>query len=333
MCRKRAYGNVAMSVRHGDGDTGLMHDRQSSAAGKAREVIAVFGPTGVGKTAVALALAGRLRARGEDPVAVSADALQVYMGMETLTGVASAGERAQLEHRLVSFLSPGETFSAGRYAQLAHVEIDGLLAAGRRPIVVGGTGLYLRAALTDLDMKPPPAKGTRERWRAELADRGAPGLHAILAERAPAVARELNPNDRQRVMRALELADAGELQAPTGESQLWSEDMRRPTLLVGLTMEREALYERIDARVQAMLDAGVREEVERADAAGASETARKALGFQELLSGDVEGMKRRTRNYAKRQLSWMRKLAGVRVIDVTGREPDGVAGEILDSGA
>jgi tRNA dimethylallyltransferase len=297
------------------------------------QVIALFGPTGVGKTALALALARRLRARGEDPVAVSADALQVYEGLETLTGVASARERGELEHRLVSFLALGETFSAGRYAKLAHAEIDGLLARGRRPIVVGGTGLYLRAALTDLDMKPPPAEGARERWRAELEAKGAPALHAILAERAPAVAQGLNPNDRQRVMRALELADAGELQALDGESQLWSEDVRRPTLLVGLTMAREALYERIDARVQTMLDAGVREEVERAEEAGASETARKALGFEELLAGDVEAMKRRTRNYAKRQLSWMRKLGGVRVIDVTGREPDGVAREILDSGA
>jgi tRNA dimethylallyltransferase len=295
------------------------------------QVIALFGPTGVGKTALALALARRLRGRGENPVAVSADALQVYEGLETLTGVASAGERAQLEHRLVSFLDLRDTFSAGQYAKLAHAEIDELLARGGRPIVVGGTGLYLRAALTDLDMKPPPAAGARERWRAELEEKGAPALHAILAKRAPAVAQGLNPNDRQRVMRALELTDAGELQAPDGESQLWSEDVRRPTLLVGLTMAREALYKRIDDRVQMMLDAGVREEVERAHAAGASLTARKALGFEELLAGDVEAMKRRTRNYAKRQLSWMRKLAGVRVFDVTGREPEDVAGGIVEA--
>ena len=98
-------------------------------------------------------------------------------------------------------------------------------------------------------------------------------------------------------------------------------------------MRREELYAAIDARVEAMLAAGVREEVLRAHAAGASETARKALGFEELLANDVEGMKRRTRNYAKRQLTWMKKLAGVRVIDVTGHDPDAVAREILDSGA
>jgi len=297
------------------------------------EVIALFGPTGVGKTAVAVALAARLRAAGEDPVAVSADALQVYAGLETLTGVASAAERAQLEHRLVSFLPLDATFSAGQYAELAHAEIDGLLAAGRRPIVVGGTGLYLRAALTELSMRPPPAEGVRERWLAELQRRGPEALHAHLADRAQWAAAGIEPTDSQRLVRALELLDAGELEPPEGPSQLWSAEVRRPTVLVGLTMERERLYERIGARVQRMLAAGVREEVLRAHAAGASETARRALGFAELLAGDVEAMQRRTRNYARRQLTWMRKLAGVRLIDVTDRAPDDVAAEILDSGA
>jgi tRNA dimethylallyltransferase len=292
-------------------------------------IVALFGPTGVGKTAVAVALAELLRARGEDPVAVSADALQVYTGLEILTGVASAAERARLEHRLVSFLPLDATFSAGQYAELAHAQIDELLAASKRPIVVGGTGLYLRAALSELSLRPPPPEGVRERWTAELEREGAPALHARLAARAPWAARGIDPNDRQRVVRALELLDLGELEPPEGPSQLWSEDLRHPTLLVGLTMEREALYAAIDARVEAMLAAGAREQVLRAHAAGASETARKALGFEELLAGDVEAMKRRTRNYAKRQLTWMRKLAGVRTIDVTGRESVDVAREIL----
>jgi tRNA dimethylallyltransferase len=292
------------------------------------EVFALFGPTGVGKTALAIALAARLRAAGEDPVAVSADALQVYAGLETLTGVACARERAQLEHRLVSFLPLDASFSAGQYAELAHAEIDGLLDQGRRPIVVGGTGLYLRAALTELRLRPPPPEGSRERWSAELQLHGAPALHARLAQRAPWAAEGIDPADRQRIVRALELLDAGELEPPEGPSQLWSSEVRRPTRLVGLTMERERLYERIDARVQRMLEAGVREEVLRAQAAGASATARKALGFEELLAGDVEAMKRRTRNYARRQLTWMRKLADVRLIDLTGRAPEDVAQEI-----
>jgi tRNA dimethylallyltransferase len=294
-------------------------------------VIALFGPTGVGKTAVAVALARRLRARGEAPVAVSADALQVYAGLETLTGAAGPAERAELEHRLLSFVPVTESFSAGRYARLAHVEIDELLAAGRRPIVVGGTGLYLRAALTELSLLPPPRAGVRERWLAELARVGPSELHAVLARRAPRAAEPLAPTDGRRIVRALELLDAGELEPPDGPSQLWSEELRRSTLLFGLTMEREALYATIDARVEQMLAAGAREEVLRAQAAGASETARKALGFEQLLAGDPETMKRRTRNYARRQLAWMRKLAGVTQIDVTDRSPLAVAEEILDS--
>jgi tRNA dimethylallyltransferase len=296
-------------------------------------VLALFGPTGVGKTAVAIAAARLLRERGEDPVAVSADALQVYAGLETLTGVATAPEQAALEHRLVSFLPVDAGFSVGQYAELAHAEIDGLLAAARRPIVVGGTGLYLRAALSDLDLRPPPPEGVRERWTAELETHGAPRLHALLAIRAPWAAETIDQNDRQRIVRALELLDLGELEPPDGPSQLWSEELRHQTELIGLTMQREALYAAIDARVEAMIAAGAREEARRAHAAGASATARRALGFEELLRGDVEGMKRRTRNYAKRQLTWMRKLAGVRTIDVTGRDADAVAREILDSRA
>jgi tRNA dimethylallyltransferase len=239
-----------------------------------RTLIALFGPTGVGKTAVAVALARILRERGESPVAISADALQVYAGLETLTGVASPSERAQLEHRMISFLPVNASFSAGSYAELAHAEIDAALAQGRRPIVVGGTGLYLRAALAELDFAPAPANGP---------------------------------------------------------SQLWSEDMRHPTLLVGLTMERSALYERIDARAVAIAAGGAREEVLRAHAAGAGRTARKALGFEDLLAGDVEAMKRHTRNYARRQLTWMRKLAGVRLLDVTARRPEDTATEIVQA--
>jgi tRNA dimethylallyltransferase len=292
------------------------------------EVIALFGPTGVGKTAVAIALGERLRALGEHPVVVSADALQVYAGLETLTGAATAAEQAELEHRLIAFLPVDASFSAGQYAELAHAEIDRLCDGGQRPIVVGGTGLYLRAALTELSLKPAPAEGVRERWTAELERRGPAALHATLAERAPWAAAEIAPSDRQRVVRALELLDAGELEPPPVESELWSKEVRLPTLLIGLVMEREQLYARIDERVDVIVAAGAQEEVRRAHAAGASATARKALGFEELLAGDVEGMKRRTRNYARRQLTWMRKLADVTLIDVTGRVAEDVGTEI-----
>jgi tRNA dimethylallyltransferase len=293
------------------------------------EVVALFGPTGVGKTDVAIALAERLRERGEDPVAVSADALQVYAGLETLTGAATAAERTRLEHRLISFLPVDATFSAGQYAELAHAEIDELLASGRRPIVVGGTGLYLRAALTELNLRPPPPEGVRERWTAELERSGPAALHAVLAARAPWAAAEIQPGDRQRLVRALELLDTGELEPPDGASELWTDTVRHPTVLVGLVMERERLYAKIDARVDQMIASGAEQEVRAAHVAGASVTARKALGFDELLSGDIPAMKRRTRNYARRQLTWMRKLAAVHELDTTDREPAEIAGEIV----
>jgi tRNA dimethylallyltransferase len=295
------------------------------------EVIALFGPTGVGKTEVAVALAGRLRAGGEDPVAVSADALQVYAGLEVLTGAASSTQRAALEHRLLSFLPVDATFSAGQYAALAHAEIDGLLADGRRPIVVGGTGLYLRAALTELSLRPPPAPGVREHWIAELSQRGPQDLHETLLRRAPRTAREIAPTDGRRIVRALELLDSGEREPLSErESELWTATTRRPTLLAGLTMDRETLYRRIDARVDQMVVAGAADEVRRAasTAAGVSATARQALGFDDLLTGDIDSMKRRTRNYARRQLTWMRKLSGVVTVEISERGAADAAAEI-----
>jgi tRNA dimethylallyltransferase len=138
----------------------------------------------------------------------------------------------------------------------------------------------------------------------------------------------IEPTDRSRIVRALELAEMGEEGEPAPESQLWTSHTRHPTLLFGLTMDREELYRRIDERVDEMAAAGAADEVRSAVAAGASRTARKALGFEELLSGDLDAMKRRTRNYAKRQLTWMRKLPDVRLIDTTGRPPLDVAAEI-----
>jgi tRNA dimethylallyltransferase len=276
-----------------------------------------------------VALADLLRVRGERPIAISADALQVYRGLEKLTGAAGRREQTRLEHRLLSFLPLTHAFSVGEFMPLAHAEIDAALGAGRRPIVVGGTGLYLRAALTDLDLKPPPPPELRARIEAEMERSGPHAMHAALAERAPSAAAGIEPGDRSRIVRALELAELGEAdEGRPAESQLWTATTRRPTLLFGLTIEREELYRRIDARVDAMVAAGAADEVRRADAAGASRTARKALGFDDLLSGDAEAMKRHTRNYAKRQLTWMRKLAGARLVDVSRRTPVEVAAEI-----
>jgi tRNA dimethylallyltransferase len=236
-------------------------------------VLGIFGPTGVGKTGVAIALAALLRAKGEDPVAISCDALQVYEGLGVLTGVASAEQRTQLEHRLVEFVPVTQTFNVGEYMPLAHAEVDRALEAGRTPIVVGGTGLYLRAAMAELSLvKAPP--------EAE-------------------------------------------------DSELWSAETRHPTTIFGLDMDRALLYERIDVRTEAIVAAGAEQEARRSEAAGASRTARKALGFDELLAGDIEQMKKRSRNYARRQLTWMRKIPNLHAIDRTALDDVEVATEIV----
>ena len=197
-------------------------------------MIALFGPTGVGKTAVAIALAQRLRALGEDPVAVSADALQVYAGLETLTG--AADRRGARAARAPAAVVPARR----RHVQRRPVRASwrtprstSCSPAGRRPIVVGGTGLYLRAALTELSLRPAPAEGVRERWIAELERRGPQALHAVLARRAPGRRPRSSPTDRQRIVRALELLDAGELEPPQARSELWTAATRHPTLLSG----------------------------------------------------------------------------------------------------
>jgi tRNA dimethylallyltransferase len=238
-------------------------------------VVAIFGPTGIGKTGVAIALAEELRERGEDPVAISCDALQVYAGLGVLTGAATAEEREKLEHRLVGFVPVTEPFSVGDYMPLAHAEVDRALDEGRRPIVVGGTGLYLRAAVAKLS----------------------------LVKAAP----------------------------ESEDSELWSPQTRHPTTIFGLDMDRTALYERIDARVVAIVAGGAEEEARRAEALGPSRTARKALGFDELLGGEVEAMKKRSRNYARRQLTWMRKIPNLEPIDRADRSDRAVAEEILRS--
>jgi len=266
-------------------------------------------------------------------VAVNCDSIQVYRGLETLSGAATADEQGRLEHRLLSFVDPGEEFSAGRYAEAAHRAIDSLLAAERRPIVVGGTGLYLRAALADLDLRPPVPPEIRDEVERDLTERGTEALHGELD---PDLAQGVDPNDRKRIARLTELARAGIEAAPDAE-RLWTAELRHPTLLVGLTMERERLAERIDARVDEMIASGAAEEVRAAAEAGPSRTARAALGFEQLLADidaspspeTVEAIKAAHRAYARRQLTWMRRMEDVTLIDCTERDATSTVDEIV----
>jgi tRNA dimethylallyltransferase len=290
------------------------------------KTLAIFGPTAVGKTAVTIAVAELLRERGEDPVAVSCDALQVYRDLEVLTGAPSAAERGRLEHRLLGIADVTEEFSAGRFADLARAEIDSLLEGGRRPIVVGGTGLYMRAALSEMELHPPVRIEIRDEVERDIAERGPQALHAELV---PDLAEGVHPNDRKRIARLTELERAGFHPPPTGVGDLWTARLRHPTLLVGLVIDRDELAQRIDARVAEMVVAGAVDEARRAEAAGASRTVRAAIGFEELLEGDVEAMKRDQRAYARRQLTWMRKMPDVHLIDRTGRADAEVAADIV----
>ena len=282
-------------------------------------VIAIFGPTASGKTAVANAVADRLH--GE---LVSADAMQVYRGLPILTN------QPARPTRLVAVWPLEHEASVAEYQELAHAAIDETIAAGRIPIVVGGTGLYLRAALADLSFPPPPDPGAREHFE-RLYDRlGAERSYELLAERDPAAAARVHANDRRRVVRALELREAGESLAPDRD-HLWADELRHPTSIFGLDVPHEVLAARIAERTRLMFERGAEEEARRALAGPISATARHTMGLRELegLERDeaLAALEQRTRRYAAYQRKWMRRIPGLIALDGT-RAPQESADEI-----
>jgi tRNA dimethylallyltransferase len=284
-------------------------------------VIAIFGPTASGKSDVAEALAQRIPAE-----LISADAMQVYRGLPILTN--------QSKHptKLVGIWDLDHEASVAEYQELAHRTIDETLRIENVPVVVGGTGLYLRAALAGLDLPPRPATGARRRTE-RLYDRlGAERAHALLAQRDPAAAARLHPNDRRRVVRALELAEAGASLAPPADT-LWADRYRHPTIVFGLDVPRERLVARIEERTRRMFAAGVEAEVQRALAQPLSQTARMIHGLRDIaeLPRDeaIEMYNRRVRRYAAYQRKWMRRIPGVVIIDAD-RPVEEVAAEILE---
>jgi tRNA dimethylallyltransferase len=254
-------------------------------------VVGIFGPTASGKTAVAEAIAERVPAD-----VISADSATLYRGLEILT---AAPRRPT---RLVGIFDLDHEVSVGEYARLAHAAVDEALAADRLPLVTGGTGLYFRAALAELELPPPPEEGERSRWQ-QLYDRaGGAAAHALLESQDPAAAARVHPNDRRRVVRALELAAAGESLAPARDT-LWRGETRRPTLIVGLDLATEELDHRIETRARSMFDRGVVDEVRCAVERPLSETVRKVLGLREVaeLPPDeaYEAVVRSTRRLAR----------------------------------
>ena len=281
------------------------------------DVLAIFGPTASGKSAVAEEVARLIPAE-----LVSADAMQVYRGLPLLTN--------QSDARLVGYLGLDEEGSVADYERRAHAAVDEILAAGRTPIVVGGTGLYLRAAVAQLELPPPPAPGARERLEDLYDELGPEAAHELLAERDPAAAAAVHANDRRRIVRALELAEAGSSLRP-GEDRLWSGETRHPTLVVGLDVPADELARRIEERTQAMFERGVEEEVRRALAGPISPTARTIHGLADVaeLSREeaIEAVTTRTRRYAAYQRKWMRRIPELVPVD-GNRPPADVAQEI-----
>jgi tRNA dimethylallyltransferase len=280
-------------------------------------VIAIFGPTASGKSAVAEAIADRLPAE-----LVSADSMQVYRGLPILTNQSS------YPTHLVGIWPLSTEASVGAYQKLAHDTIDEILARGRTPIVVGGTGLYLRAALAELELPPPPRPGVRERVERLYERLGAERAHALLAERDPEAASRVHANDRRRVVRALELAEAGSSLRP-GRDRLWSGEMRHPTLVFGLDVPKDVLERRIEVRTREMFKRGVEEEVRRALAGSMSSTARHIHGLREVAElprGEaIEAVITRTRRYAAYQRKWMRRIPGLVALDATRAAEDAAA--------
>jgi tRNA dimethylallyltransferase len=284
------------------------------------EVLAVYGPTASGKTAVAERLAAALETE-----VVSADAMQLYDGLPILTN--QPGRPA----RLVAVWPLSHEGSVAEYAELAHAAIDELVERAGTAVVAGGTGLYLRAALADLRLPPAPAEGTRSRWE-EAYDADPERAFAELRHRDPRAAELVHPNDRRRVVRALELAEVGASLSPE-EDRLWATRTRRPTLVAGLDVPRHLLERRIEERTHEMFERGVVEEVRRAQRGSISGTAEKMLGLREIatLGPDEarEAVVRRTLRYAAYQRKWMRRIPGIVMIEA-GRSPAEVADAILE---
>jgi tRNA dimethylallyltransferase len=278
-------------------------------------VLGIFGPTASGKTAVAEAIADRIPAE-----LVSADSMQVYRGLPLLTNQ-DAGAR------LVGIWPLDRQRAVGEYQRLAHAVIDEIRAAGRTPVVVGGSGLWFQAALTDVALPAEVPPGARARWERLYDGRGAATAHELLRRRDPRAAERVHPNDRKRVVRALELWQSGSTLVPE-QPRLWNAATRVPALVVGLEVARDTLAERIGARARAMFEQGVAEEVRAAGPVGPQVLGLEAVRTLPPEQAVVE-LERATLRFAAYQRKWMRRIPGIVMIDAN-RPAAEVADAILE---
>jgi tRNA dimethylallyltransferase len=286
-------------------------------------LLVIVGPTGVGKTSVAVRLAARLSME-----AVNADSRQVYRGMDIGTGKPTPEERAALSHHLLDVVNPDERYHAARFRADALVAIEGISGRGRLPVIVGGTGLYVRALLKGLKPAPPADPLLRAELEAFASSNGWPALHARLARVDPDAARRLHPNDRVRIVRALEVRSGGRAGAGDAAAGDWRHGIPPWRLLVvGLSQARERLNARLAERARGMAAHGMMEEVKRLLAAGYDESlpSMGGIGYRQfcaVLRGRLSHaealrtMIRDTARYAKRQMTWFARDPEIRWIDV-----------------
>lgn len=287
-----------------------------------RKLVVICGPTATGKSALAVALAQKFG--GE---VVSADSMQVYRGMDIGTAKPDAAERGGIPHAMIDCAEIGEPYGAAVYREQAKACIDNAGDKGKLPILCGGTGLYINATVYPLDFSKAGADPTYRKELTEYAEKnGNEALHRLLAEASPDAAAAIHANNVKRVIRALERLKAAEGGAFEGDSQLFNGEPLYELAWIGLTMDREMLYRRIDARVDDMMRRGLMDEVARlAVKYGRDAVAFQALGYKELLDvidGKVTPedavcqIKQGTRNYSKRQLTWFKRETRIRWFDV-----------------
>ena len=285
----------------------------------------LVGPTASGKSAVGLVLAERVGAE-----ILSLDSMAVYRGMDIGTAKPSADDRARVPHHLLDLVDPCEAFSTGRYVAAAEAAIADVAGRGRLPLFVGGTALYLKALTEGFFNGPAADWELRDRLKAEAAERGVPALHARLQAVDPRAAARIHPNDLRRIVRALEVHETTGQPISEQQTQFGSPSPRYGCLLAGIRRDRRELYERINRRVDAMFEAGLMEEVAALlrEPRGISHAASQFVGYREAIAclrGELtleeatELVKTRTRQFAKRQLTWSRRFPQIRWVDA---QPD-----------
>lgn len=283
---------------------------------------ALVGPTASGKSAVALEL-GRIH----DLEIVSVDSMQVYRGMDIGTAKPTDEERAAAPHHMIDVLDPDESCNVARFCRMAMDCIRDIWVRGRRPLLVGGSAMYLKGLLWGLMEAPPRDPDLRRRLREEYDKRGADAIHARLARLDPEAAEKIHPNDVQRLVRALEVCRLTGEPFSEGQDQFEGEP-RLDHSMVGLRRPRAELYERINRRVDRMMEEGLLEEVRRLRPRLGPQ-ARQAVGYKELMDfmdgafdrdEAVRRIKRNTRRYAKHQMTWFRHFPRLRWLDVGASE-------------